>query len=132
MAEDPVERLRGVYDDWHGSRGGSPQGWLDMCHEDIRQTSPALYGPGDERRGKAAIGKYLGDLAAEWEEILISPTDYMSVGDQVIVVSQLACRHRRTGKPLASRKVDIFRFEEGLIVEAAEYVDAAAVAAARA
>lgn len=131
MADDNLVRLQEAYAQWHGSQGANPQSWLDLCDDELRQTSLAIYHDSESRVGKANFVAYLGLLAAEWDEISVEVDEFIGGGDRIVVLSRVTCRNRATGKILASPKIDIYRFHDGKIVESIEHLDTAALAAAR-
>ncbi|HEX4609481.1 MAG TPA: nuclear transport factor 2 family protein, partial [Urbifossiella sp.] len=76
--------------------------------------------------GKAGAERYFAGLAAEWEMVRFTPTEFIAQGDRVVVLSDVAFCYRPTGKVAESPKADVFRFRDGRIVEFFEFLDTAA------
>ena len=131
MANENLVALQEAYAQWHGSRGRSPQLWIDLCDDQVARASPALYGDAEPRVGKGELMAYFERLASEWEDVIVEVDEFIADGDRVVVLSRLNCRNRATGKTLAAPKVDIYRFKDGRIIDCVEHVDTAATAAAR-
>jgi ketosteroid isomerase-like protein len=131
---DNVGKLRRVYQLWHDTRGGSAQHWLDLMADDVTMRSITAGAPGmDYTRandGKADAARYFAGLAADWEMIHFTPTEFIAQGDRVVVLSDVSFRHRKTGKVVESPKADVFRFRDGRIVECFEFFDTAKALAA--
>src|SRR5262249_18602389 len=83
-----------------------------------------------ENNGKAEVVRYFAGLAADWEMIHFTATEFIAQGDRVVVLSTMEFRHRTTGKVIESPKADVFRFRDGLIAECFEFFDTAKAPAA--
>jgi ketosteroid isomerase-like protein len=131
---DNVGKLRRAYQLWHDTRGGSAQHWLDLMAADVRMQSLTAGAPGmaftRANDGKAEAARYFAGLAADWEMIYFTPTEFIAEGDRVVVLSSCAFRYRQTGKVAESLKADVFRFRDGRIIEFFEFFDTAAALAA--
>jgi ketosteroid isomerase-like protein len=131
---DNVGKLRRAYQLWHDTRGGSAGHWLDLMAADVRMRSITAGAPPmaftKATHGKAEAEQYFAGLAADWEMIHFTPTEFIAEGDRVVVLSTCAFRYRKTGKMAESPKADVFRFREGQIVEFFEFFDTAAALAA--
>jgi ketosteroid isomerase-like protein len=131
---DNVGKLRRAYQLWHDTRGGSAQHWLDLMAADVTMRSITAGAPGMDftkaNHGKAEAAQYFAGLAADWEMIHFTPTEFIAEGDRVVVLSTCAYRYRKTGKVVESPKADVFRFRDGQIVECFEFFDTARALAA--
>ena len=132
--DENVANLRHAYKQWHDTRGGSVQTWLDLMADDVRMRSITDGAGGMEftkaNAGKAAVVAYFDGLAADWEMIHFNADEFIAQGDRVVVLSVVAFRHRKTGKVAESPKADVFRFRDGQVVEFFEFFDTAAALAA--
>jgi ketosteroid isomerase-like protein len=134
--DENVAKLRDAYRQWHDTRGGSTQVWLDLMADDVRMRSVSEGAGGMDftrpSSGRAGAEKYFAGLVADWELIRFTADEFIAQGDRVVVLSLVAFRHRGTGKVAESPKADVFRFRDGKVVEFFEFFDtAAAFAAAR-
>jgi ketosteroid isomerase-like protein len=131
---DNVGKLRRAYQFWHDTRGGSAQHWLNLMADDVKVRSITAGAPGvaftKANDGKAEAAQYFAGLAADWEMIHFTPTEFIAQGDRVVVLSTCAFRYRKTGKVAESPKADVFRFRDGWVVEFFEFFDTAQVLAA--
>jgi len=131
---DNVAKLRQAYKNWHDTRGGSAQHWLDLMTDDVTMRSLTAGAPGmaftKANTGKAEARQYFSGLAADWEMVHFTPEEFIAQGDRVVVLSSCAFRYRKTGKAVESPKADVFRFRGGLIVEFFEFFDTARALAA--
>jgi ketosteroid isomerase-like protein len=131
---DNVGKLRRAYQLWNDTRGGSAQYWLELMTDDVSMQSVTAGAPGmdftKKNDGKAEAEKYFAGLAADWEMIHFTSKDFIAQGDRVVVLSNVAFRHRKTGKVAESPKADVFRFRDGQIVEFFEFFDTARALAA--
>ena len=132
--DENVAKLRHAYRQWHDTRGGSVQTWLDLMADDVRMRSgPEGKAGMDFTRpgaGKAAAEAYFAGLAADWEMIHFNADEFIAQGDRVVVLSLVAFRFRATGKVAESAKCDVFRFRGGKVAEFFEFFDTAAALAA--
>lgn len=128
-----VAKLREAYRQWHDTRGGSSQTWLDLMTDDVTMRTVGDRAAGMEftrvPTGKAGVKTYLDGLAAGWEMIHFTTEHFIADGDRVVVLSAVAFRNRLSGVLVESPKADVFLFRDGLIAEFMEFVDTAGIAA---
>jgi ketosteroid isomerase-like protein len=133
-SDENVTKLRHAYQQWHDTRGGSVQTWLDLMADDVRMRSIIDGAGGMEftraNAGKAGVKSYFEGLATDWEMIHFNADEFIAQGDRVVVLSLVAFRYRKTGKVAESPKADVLRFRDGKIVEFFEFFDTAAALAA--
>ena len=129
-----VTRLQEAYRQWHESKGGSVQTWLDLVADDIRLRSLADGRPGvaftREVRSREEFVRYFTGLLGDWEMLHYTTDDFVVDGDRVVMRGSTAWRHRKTGRVVETRKVDFVTFRNGKIVEFDEFYDTAAMVAA--
>lgn len=131
-----VDRLKAAFRAWHDSRGADTGVWLDLVADDFVLRSAGDGRPGMEfsatRTGRGSVPDYFAGLAADWEMIHYSADEFVADGDRVVVIGRCGWRHRRTGKPVESPVVSLWRFRGGKATEVFEMYDTAgAFAAAR-
>lgn len=134
---DNVAKLRQAYQRWQDTRCGSVEHWLELMAADVEIRSLADGAPGmsftKARQGKAEAEQYLAGVAADWELIHMTPSEFIADGDRVVVLGSVGFKYRQTGKVVESPKADFFRFRDGQIIEFFEFFDTArALAATRA
>ena len=83
--------------------------------------------------GPSAVVAVLGRVAAEWDGLTVTPDEYFSAGDRVVVLGETQGRHRATGKPFRSPFAHEWRLRGGRIISWRAHIDTAlAQVAARA
>lgn len=130
MAESTnVEKLQEGYRLWNDTRGDSAAYWLDLIAEDVTWRSLAGGAPGmgftQDCTCKADVIRYFEQLGQDWKMIHYTPEEFIAQGDRVVVLSQCAWQHKKTGKGVESPKADVIRFQDGKIVEFFEFYDTA-------
>jgi ketosteroid isomerase-like protein len=133
-SEDNVAKLREAYQLWNDTKGGSVTHWMDMMAEDVTMrsitdgTDPMPFMK--TKHGKAEAAQYFTGMADDWEMLHFRPEEFIAQGDRVVVLSSVAFRHKKSGKVAESPKADVFRFQDGLIVDFFEFFDTAKAFAA--
>jgi ketosteroid isomerase-like protein len=75
------------------------------------------------RRGKAAVLKVLGEIAAQYRLERYQPEIVVVDGDRAAVLSDVAFEQRATGRMLRFRVVNFLRFRDGRLVEFREFAN---------
>ena len=135
MPENPnVAALKAGYAKWHESRGQSTDHWLALLadHVDFRSLGAGhtIFAFADPKKTREEVVGYFKGLTDQFAMEYYRIDHYIADGDRVAAVGATAWRHKATGKLLETPKVDVFRFENGRIVEFCEYFDTAAALAA--
>ena len=129
-----VATLREAYGRWAESKGKDLDGWTAILDEAVALRSIGQGAAGIEftsaRRGRSDVLDYLEQLTRDWEMLSYRVDEYVAQGDRVVALGRCAWRNKRTGKVADTRKVDIWRFEDGWAVEFEELFDTAAAMAA--
>ncbi len=132
--ETNIEILRPAYAGWNESKGHTADQWMGLIADDVRWNSITDGAPGMEftacRCTKNEVQDYLRELAEEWELLHYTVNEFIAQGDRVVVLSNCAWQHRRTGKCVESPKADILTMRDGKIVEFFELFDTAKAFAA--
>ncbi len=130
---DNVATLKQAYRQWHESKGGSVQAWLDLMADDIRCFSLAAGVPEAEFTApitsKRDFERYFRGLLADWEMIHYTTDEFIAEGDRVAVLGSTAWRNRLTGRAVDTAKADFWTFRAGKVVEFPELYDPAALIA---
>ena len=74
---------------------------------------------------RGAFSQFINDFGFESRKILAELVD----GDRVAIHSRLVVRYRPTGKTFSTELLDLFRIQDGKIVELIEFADTAQVKA---
>jgi len=126
--------LKHAYRQWHETRGGSVNVWLDLMADDVRIHSLAGGAPGAEFTrhvsSKEGFKQYFVGLLADWEMLHYTTATFVADGDHVAMRGSTAWRNKKTGRIIDTPKADFFTFRDGKIVEFHEFYDTAAMMAA--
>ena len=129
-----VGRLEDAYARWNDTRGGSVDYWLTLVDDNIQFGSLAQSAPqmpfATSYDGGLSLRKYFEGLLAEWEMIHYTVDEFVAEGETVVMRGHCAWRHKRTGKEVATPKLDFWRFRDGKAIEFYEYFDTARAFAA--
>jgi len=130
-----VETLKAAYDKWAQSKGGSVDHWMSICDENIAfgslaqgTAAPANYLTAYQSRN--ALKDYFAGLARDWDMLDWRTEKYIAQGDSVAVVCHCTWKFKKTGKTVATPKVDVWKMANGKAVQFFEYYDTAQVHAA--
>ena len=123
-----ADRVRHAYAQWHETKGGSPEAFLDLMAEDVRMNTvldpPDLHPLAHERVGIEDARDYLVSLVLHLEMIEFPTEEVVAQGDTVVWIGRCAWRDRKTGAEARTAKVDILRFNaEGKCVSVMEMFD---------
>jgi ketosteroid isomerase-like protein len=135
MAENEnVQSLRKAYRSWNDSKGESMEEWMGMMDDSIVFRSLAGGAPGLEFTldcyGKKDMLRYFEGLKTDWQMVHYTPTEFLSDGDRVVVISTISFVNRKTQKKMETPKCDVLRFKNGKIVDFFEFYDTHRVIAA--
>ena len=121
--------LKHAYRQWHESKGGSVNLWLDLMADDVRIHSLAAGAPGAEFTrhvaSKEGFKQYFAGLLADWEMIHYTTDVFVAEGDHVAMRGSTAWRNKKTGRVIDTPKADFFTFRDGKIAEFHEFYDTA-------
>jgi ketosteroid isomerase-like protein len=126
--------LEHIYRRWHETRGGSLEEMIDVFADDIEFGSladgadpVAFTAPA---KGKEQMRGYFNGLLTDWSMIHYTIDHMIAEGDRIAAVGSTAWIFKATGKKVETRKVDVWRFKDGRVVEFYEYFDTAKLFAA--
>ncbi|WP_201831326.1 nuclear transport factor 2 family protein [Microvirga zambiensis] len=129
-----VAILKDAYAQWVDARGNDCGCWMNIIADDVSLGSLAEGSPEvpftTRRTTKSGVQAYLDDLMRDWEMISHSMNDFIAQDDRVAVIGRAIWRNKGTGKIADTRKVDIWRFQDGKVVDFEEYYDTARLIAA--
>jgi uncharacterized protein len=133
-AADNVAKLKSAYRQWHETKGGSINVWLELMADDVRVRSLAAGASHVAFTGaidsKAEFKRYFDGLLHDWEMINYTTNRFIAEGDQVAMLGSTAWRHRKTRREFDTPKADFWTFRDGKIIEFHELYDTAAILAA--
>jgi ketosteroid isomerase-like protein len=72
-------------------------------------------------RGFEGTMEWIADTRETWDEYSQEATEIVEAGDAVVVVLSLSARGGESGVPVAQELAVVWRFEDGLAVEARSY-----------
>jgi len=131
---DHVATLKDAYARWVDARGSDCECWMNIIADDVSLGSLAEGSPEvpftARRVSKSGVQAYLDDLMRDWEMISHAMNDFIAQDDRVAVIGRAVWRNKGTGKIADTRKVDIWRFQNGKVVDFEEYYDTAGLIAA--
>jgi ketosteroid isomerase-like protein len=132
-SSEKVEKLKDAYRQWHDSKGGSVDAWLDLMTDDVRVYSLAAGAPGAEftaaTTSKKDFRRYFEGLLGDWEMINYKTVEFIADDDHVAVRGSTAWRNRKTGRIVDTPKANFWTFRDGKIAEFHEFYDTAALIA---
>ncbi|MEM1049741.1 MAG: nuclear transport factor 2 family protein [Pseudomonadota bacterium] len=121
--------LKEAYRQWHESKGGSVDVWMDCMADHIRFSSLANGTKGAEFtapvQSKSDLKTYFEGLQNDFEMIHYTVDRFIAEGDSVVAIGSTSWRSKKTGKVVESPKCDVVRFENGKIVAFSEFYDTA-------
>ena len=126
-----LRKVKKLYQLWSDTRGSADaaQAWLELLADDVEVFSLGGGAPGIEftrgGRGKVVAERYLADLTEGWEMLDYRVDEFVAEGDRIVSLGSCAFRNRRTRKVARTPKVDVYRFQDGRVVEFREYYDTA-------
>ncbi len=133
--QDNVDILKKGYDLWFESKGEAAEYWMNLIAEDVHwcsvvdENSPGMEFAKD-CQNKLEVMQYFQRLGETWEMQSCEVHEYIAQRDRVVVMGVVSWRNRNTEKIVETKKVDVFRLRDGMIVEFCEYYDTAKAIAA--
>ncbi|MDH3668409.1 MAG: nuclear transport factor 2 family protein [Paracoccaceae bacterium] len=126
-----VQTLKRCYDEWHETRGGSVDAWLDIVADDFNLRSMAEGRPGAEftapRETKEQLAEYLSGLTGGWNMEYYRVDRYIEDGDMVVALGSTAWTNKATGKRVDTLKADFWTFKDGKATSFLEFYDSCAL-----
>jgi hypothetical protein len=111
---DPnVELVRGGYD---ALARGDLEGLLARMHPDVEFVNPENAMEGGTRKGSEGVGTALSAMQQMFDGYVIEPTEFMPMGDEVVVIATERGRGRASGAGLEQTTAHVFTVRDGRIV----------------
>ncbi len=124
--DENVAMLRAGYAAWHQTKGDADV-WLDILAEHVTWGSLGDGQPGMEfsksRISKQEVVDYFKELTNDWSMEFYYVSEYVAQGDRVVALGECSWTNKRTKKTVTIPKVDVWKFENGKIVEFMEHFD---------
>jgi ketosteroid isomerase-like protein len=121
MAEENVESVRRVYEEW--SRGDFSAGEVFAANVEFDMVD----WPGRDRsRGIEEMARAWQESLAAWDDFRAEPTDFIESGPHVVVPTHVTARGRGSGAAVTAETATVWTFEAGKVVRLALHWDAAA------
>jgi ketosteroid isomerase-like protein len=92
--------------EWHGTVGGLSEGTIARGYEEAVQ--------------------FMLDDSQEWEKLVIEPTEFIDLGDVVVVLQRERRRGRHSGVEIETDTASVVRLRDGRIFRLQGYMDQAA------
>lgn len=128
------DRLRAAYQEWHDTKAGSVETWLEISSPNMIFLSSAMGRQGMEFTEPCAcledVRRYFTGLNADWDMIHYTIDDILGDEDMMVAVGSTGWTHKSTGKAFQVAKADAWTFKDGKAVRFAEHYDAAPILAA--
>jgi uncharacterized protein len=105
---------------------------MELYTEDAQWENPnaqQLPNPGVVR-GRDAIRQSFVDFAQLWDQVDVSPDEFIEDGDAVVVLGHIDAKARETGRDVKLPFVHVFRFSDGKASEVQALTDTALAAEA--
>jgi ketosteroid isomerase-like protein len=118
MSEENVEIVRGAYQAWERR---DMTAVLGACHPDIEWWDRDDVPDPTVRRGLDAVGARFAELDDVWIGLGLEPREFIDASDFVVVMFSLTGRGRVSGAAIEAEEVQVFRLQNGKIIELREY-----------
>jgi ketosteroid isomerase-like protein len=132
-ATNNVKTLKKLYAQWHKTRGGSAESFIEILAPNVLWGS--LSAGADPiaftktRKSREEVRDYFRGLASGFTMNYYDVKEYVAGGPYVLVLSDISFTNNKTGKTFVSPKADLWRFARGKATEFYEYYDTAKVVA---
>lgn len=97
------------------------QAFFELLDPDIvyrnREDEPDV----EDYHGREAVKRYVAGWLDMFDDLLLQAREFVDLGDEVIIVTDLVARGRETGADVRGRYVFLFEIREGVIVRGREY-----------
>ncbi len=121
-------RVRDAYRQWHETKGGSVDAWLEICDPQITFISSGAGNKGFEFAEPCSclddVRRYFSQLDQDWEMLHFTVDNIIGDGDDVVMHGSTAWRHRKTGLEFEVLKADVWKFKQDKAVQIIEHFDA--------
>jgi uncharacterized protein len=124
-----TDTLRQGYEAYgRGDIDAAMEAWAD----DIQWENPnaqQIPNPG-VYQGKDEVRRLLAEFPDDWEDLSISPDEFVEQGDTVVVLGHVEGRGKETGREVKFPFVHIWRFDDGQVTRMQNLFDTALAAEA--
>lgn len=124
--DDNVAILREGYAAWYKTRGDASV-WIDILADHVNWGSLADGKPGMEfgkqRASKQEVVGYFKELMNDWSMEFYHVNEFVAQGSRVVALGECSWTNKRTKKTVTMPKVDVWKFENGKVVEFMEHFD---------
>ncbi len=113
---------------FHAFNSRDLDGALELVHPEIvfEPVTAAVMSDGEPYRGREGIRRYLSDVEAHWDELVVNPVQIRAAGRAVVALGETSGRARFGSFEDVPTKW-VFKFREGLVVWAKIFADNAGV-----
>ena len=104
-----IDTLKKGYDDFGR---GDIEAVFEAWHDDVKWEGGNPDTPaGGDYSGKQEIGGAFGELGEAWEDLNVTPDEFVGEGDTVCVLGHISGTGKATGHQVKSPFVHVYRFE---------------------
>jgi ketosteroid isomerase-like protein len=122
MSQENVEIVRRVYDGFRHFDWDKVERFADPDLE-LHGTSGGLF-DGSVARGTTAVRETFEAWDAEaWEEVRLTPREFVDAGDRVVVLQNELRRGRGSGVEVRSETAVLFELRDGRVVRVQGFMD---------
>ena len=114
MSQKNLETVRRMVD---LANRGDVNGIVELMAPDVVCVPAAEQPDSEPFRGRDAFAEYAREWLAAFDQYVIEVSEYLDLGDYVIVVGRVVARGWGSGAETAGHDAWLYRFRDGLVVE---------------
>jgi uncharacterized protein len=122
MSQENVEIVRRFIGAFN--RGGV-EAALPFLDSEIEWNTTGIFVEPGTYRGHEGVVRYLGDVAAEFEDVHTEPEQLFDAGEQVVVPVRISGRGRQSGAAVDLTLTMVIVLRDGLVVHIRNYAEKA-------
>ncbi len=113
MSRENVEVVRAQYADFHPR---TFEAKLTTASPDIEWHTTDAFVDAEVLRGRAAVLDFLHRFWGEFDEIAVSPEEFIDAGEQIVAVCRFRARGKTSGAETNMTLVHVWGFDAGEVV----------------
>jgi uncharacterized protein len=120
MEQQYVELLRDFYE---ALNHDDVESAVELCDPDVRVYLNPDVVAALPPKGHREVADYLRGWFESWDKYTPDPQEFIESGDEVVVLVQLHARGKNSRFEIEEDMADVFKFDDGKIVQLRLYVD---------